>query len=120
MVKPKFIKSSLSGPPGARRFFIIKREMKIGTAMVMTKMVRQSFLNFSPLVLIIRAKTIPKKKLVTVAKTAQIKVQVRIGKKEPAIRPVRTLPKFEKPTQWKRLPGGRWLWSKLVKARQTI
>ena len=42
-----------------------------------------------------------KKKVVAVAATAQIKVHVKSGKKVPAIRPCKTSPKLEKPTQSK-------------------
>ncbi len=68
---------------------------------MITKSVRHTFLNLSPLVLSKRARTIPKKKVVAVAATAQIKVHVKSGKKVPAIRPCKTSPKLEKPTQSK-------------------
>lgn len=79
--------------------------------MVITKIVRHNFLNRKPLVLMIKAKTIPKKKLVTVANIAQINVHDRTGKKVPAMRPLKMLPKLEKPTQSNKLLGGKWLWS---------
>ena len=44
---------------------------------------------------------IAKKKVVAVAANAQIKVHVKSGKKVPAIRPCKTSPKLEKPTQSK-------------------
>ncbi|CRH94183.1 Uncharacterised protein [Chlamydia trachomatis] len=75
--------------------------------MVITKIVRHIFFHFRPLVLINRAKTIPKKKLVTVAKTAQIKVHEKTGKKVPAIRPLKILPKLAKPTQSNKDFGGK-------------
>ena len=77
--------------------------------MVITKIVRHIFLNFKPFVLISKARIIPKKKFVTVAKTAQINVQDRTGKKVLAIRPLKILPKLAKPTQSNKLFGGKWL-----------
>ena len=59
------------------------------------------FLEFKALSVSKRARTIPKKKVVAVAATAQIKVHVKSGKKVPAIRPCKTSPKLEKPTQSK-------------------
>ena len=70
--------------------------------MVMTKSVRQTFLKRNPLVLSKRARTIPKKKVVAVAATAQTRVQVKSGKNVLAIRPEKTSPKLAKPTQSKR------------------
>ena len=79
--------------------------------MVKIKIVRQTFLNFKPFVLIKRAKIIPKKKQVTVATTAQINVHARTGKKVLAISPEITLPKFFNPTQLNKFLGGKCLWS---------
>ena len=104
---PIFSRIALIGPASLSKFLMIRSEMNCGTAMIITKIVRHIFFNFKPLVLIIRAKIIPKKKFVTVANTAQIKVQESTGKNVPAIRPLKILPKLVKPTQSKRLFGGR-------------
>ena len=79
-ISPTFSRNALTGPASLSKFLMIRREMNFGTAIVITKIVRHIFFNFKPLVLIISAKTIPKKKFVTVANTAQIKVQERTGK----------------------------------------
>lgn len=110
-INPIFSIMALTGPASLSKFLMIRREMNCGTAMVITKIVRHNFLNRKPLVLMIKAKTIPKKKLVTVANTAQINVHDRTGKKVPAMRPLKMLPKLEKPTQSNKLLGGKWLWS---------
>ena len=110
-IKPQFNNRALIGPEPFKRFHIIKSETNGGTAIVMTKIVRQNALYFKPFVLISKAKMIPKKKQVAVAKTAQIKVQPSTGKNVEAISPVITLPRFANPTQVKRFFGGKWLWS---------
>ena len=89
------------GPLSFRKLRIKSRDTNRGTAIVITKSVRQTFLYLRPFVLSKRAKTIPKKKVVAVAATAQIKVQPKSGKKVLAIRPEKTSPKLEKPTQSK-------------------
>ena len=73
-IKPQFNNRALIGPEPFKRFRIIKSETNGGTAIVITKIVRQNALYFKPFVLISKAKMIPKKQ-VAVAKTAQIKVQ---------------------------------------------
>lgn len=54
-----------------------------------------------PLDSISMAKRTPKKKVVTVAQTAQTRVQPSTGKKVPAKSPVSTLPNALKPVQEK-------------------
>ncbi len=106
-ISPIFSRNALTGPASLSKFLMIRSEMNCGTAIVITKIVRHIFFNFNPLVLMINARTIPKKKLVTVAKTAQINVQDKTGKNVPAIRPLKMLPKLAKPTQSNKLFGGR-------------
>ncbi len=107
LIKPILLRRAFSGPSSLSKFRIINNEMNCGTAMVITKMVRHIFFHFNPLVLINKARIIPKKKLVTVAKTAQIKVHEKIGKKVPAIRPLKTFPKLASPTQSNKDFGGK-------------
>ena len=112
--------SPFKGPLSFRKLRIKSRDTNCGTAIVITKSVRQTFLYLRPLVLSKRARTIPKKKVVAVAATAQIKVQPKSGKKVLAMRPEKTSPKLEKPTQSKSDLGAGCLWSKFVKAKQII
>jgi hypothetical protein len=104
-IKPQFNNRALIGPEPFKRFRIIKSETNGGTAIVITKIVintkglkykafwRTIFvitMAVPPFVsllimrnllnLISKAKMIPKKKQVAVAKTAQIKVQPSTGK----------------------------------------
>ena len=120
LVRCKVWSKPFKGPWSLRKLRIKRRDTNWGTAIVITKSVRHTFLNLRPLVLSKRARTIPKKKVVAVAATAQIKVHVKSGKKVPAIRPCKTSPKLEKPTQSKSDLGAGWLWSKLVKAKQIM
>ena len=110
-IRPKFNNVALMGPAPFKRLRITNSEINCGTAIVVTKIVRQTPLNFRPLVLIKSASRMPKKKQVTVANVAQISVQPKTGKKVSAIFPEMTLPKFTKPTQVKRFFGGRFVWS---------
>ena len=59
-IKPQFNNRALIGPEPFKRFRIIKSETNGGTAIVITKIVRQNALYFKPFVLISKAKMIPK------------------------------------------------------------
>ena len=89
----------MSGPLLSRNIFIIKSETKEGTAITITKSVRQKALNLIPDDSIKRASKTPKKKVVAVAATAQTRVQPKTGKKVPAMLPVRISPNEANPVQ---------------------
>ena len=68
---------------------------------MITKIVLQNPLCLIPFDSIRRASKTPKKKVVAVAATAQIKVQPKTGKKVPAKSPLKTFPNAWKPVHEK-------------------